>query len=195
MKTMIRAVIAAGIFAFFVLALGRAVDAEAHLIRVQPDAPNASKLERRLARQTENLKHAVYVCRNGDREHKRWACWAASSVIDPRTGQGWLRAERRETMNLMRPKLSTAARMILAAEAVKAASPDSDPWPNCPDPHDGSGASWTETVKCENRGIYESAGLAAAWRLDPPGYYCGPLQLDPVIWRKIIARYGVPCDG
>lgn len=40
---------------------------------------------------------------------------------------------------------------IAAAEAIAQAS-RGDPWPNCPDPYDGSGASWEDTVACENGG-------------------------------------------
>jgi hypothetical protein len=75
-------------------------------------------------------------------------------------------------------------RNIAAAEYVAAHS-SGDPWPNCPDPHDGSGSSWHDTKDCESGGY--------GWHEDPPGYYCGPLQLDPHIWRVPIARYGVPC--
>lgn len=44
-----------------------------------------------------------------------------------------------------------------------------DPWPNCPDPYDGSGSPWQGTVNCENSG---------SW-LDSPGYYRCGLQFDP----------------
>lgn len=43
-----------------------------------------------------------------------------------------------------------------------------DPWPNCPDPWDGTG-SWTDTVGCENSG---------SW-LDSPGFYRCGLQFHP----------------
>lgn len=54
-----------------------------------------------------------------------------------------------------------------------------DPWPNCPDPWDGSGASWTDTVGCENSGNW----------LDSPGYYRCGLQFDPM-WER---RFGRLC--
>ena len=54
-----------------------------------------------------------------------------------------------------------------------------DPWPNCPDPFDGSGASWWDTVRCENSGNW----------LDSPGYYRCGLQFDP-LWER---RYGRLC--
>lgn len=59
-----------------------------------------------------------------------------------------------------------------------------DPWPNCPDPYDGRG-SWQDTKNCESPGM--------SWFVDPPGYYCGPLQMDPYLWRVQIKKYHVPC--
>jgi hypothetical protein len=159
-----------------------AVRGDAHLIRY-PDRPADSQLENRERSQELNLGHARYVCRRGGGEHRRWACRA----------KVWIAEELEQTRRALRPVVvaPTRARMIAAGEQVAAESVG-DPWPNCPDPHAGGG-SWDDTVKCENRGIYESAGLAAAWRLDPPGYYCGPLQLDPIIWRHVIRKWGVPC--
>ena len=72
--------------------------------------------------------------------------------------------------------------MIQAAEQV-AREGVGDPWPNCLDPYDGSGASWQRTKNCESPGY--------AWSADPPGYDCGPLQLDPILWRHVIRRWGV----
>jgi hypothetical protein len=43
------------------------------------------------------------------------------------------------------------ASQIRAAEILGSQS-EGDPWPNCPDPYDGSGASWNDTVACENGG-------------------------------------------
>jgi hypothetical protein len=54
-----------------------------------------------------------------------------------------------------------------------------DPWPNCPDPYDGSGSSWTDTVACENGG---------SW-LDSPGFYRCGLQFHPS-WE---IRFGRLC--
>jgi hypothetical protein len=59
-----------------------------------------------------------------------------------------------------------------------------DPWPSCPDPFDGRG-SWQDTKNCESRG--------SSWEVDPPGYFCGPLQIDPKIWPHIIRKYAIPC--
>ena len=69
--------------------------ASAHLVRL-PDHPKKSPLENRLVQQTENLKHARYVCRNGANAHKRWACKA----------QAWIMKERRETVAALAPPLS-----------------------------------------------------------------------------------------
>ena len=44
-----------------------------------------------------------------------------------------------------------------------------DPWPNCPDPYDGGGYSWYDTVGCENGGNW----------LDSPGFYRCGLQFHP----------------
>lgn len=53
-----------------------------------------------------------------------------------------------------------------------------DPWPNCPDPFDGSG-TWQDTVNCENGGNW----------YDSPGYYRCGLQFDPG-WE---IKYGRLC--
>jgi hypothetical protein len=147
--------------------------ADAHLVRV-PDSPARSVLQNREASQVENLAHARYVCRHGGGAHRRWACRA----------RAWISIELAETRRaLLPPAVATSARMVAAAEQVAAESAG-DPWPNCPDPHDGSG-SWQATKNCESPGY--------GWGEDPPGYYCGPLQLDPVIWSHVIRRWGVPC--
>lgn len=70
------------------------------------------------------------------------------------------------------------SRQIAAAETIARESAV-DPWPNCPDPYDGSGASWDDTVRCENNGNW----------LDSPGYYRCGLQFDPM-WE---ARFGRLC--
>ncbi len=158
--------------------------ADGNLIEVKPKA-SISVLENQERSQRLNLAHASYVCREGGRQHKRWACWAASSVIRS-NGQGWLRREWNETMKLLRPRTDpTVARMIAAGEQVKRESAGSDPWPNCPDPYDGSGGSWQDTKGCESSGY--------SWFEDPPGFYCGPLQIDPNVWAHVIRRWGVPC--
>jgi hypothetical protein len=54
-----------------------------------------------------------------------------------------------------------------------------DPWPSCPDPYDGGGYSWTDTVACENGGN---------WR-DSPGFYRCGLQFHPN-WER---RFGRLC--
>lgn len=97
--------------------------AQAHLVRV-PAKPSRSVLENRAARQRENLRHAAYVCARGGGQHKRWACWAVSSVIRG-NGQGWLRREWRETMNLLRPATQplgpvAAIHLVFGAEGAKA---------------------------------------------------------------------------
>jgi hypothetical protein len=70
------------------------------------------------------------------------------------------------------------ARQIAAATTIAQES-SGDPWPSCPDPYDGSGASWDDTVNCENSGDW----------LDSPGYYRCGLQFDPM-WER---RFGRLC--
>lgn len=70
--------------------------AEAHLLRL-PDHPKKNHLENRLIQQTENYKHAKYVCNNGKGKHKKWACKA---VI-------WIAKERKETQAALAPKIYT----------------------------------------------------------------------------------------
>lgn len=171
------------VFAFL---LGRAIDqeAQAHLVKL-PDAPAKSLLENRLAQQSENLYHARYVCRNGGGANRRWHCRAAL---------GWLLEEWRETKRALEPKVPWwVTKQIAVAEklgrAGDLASPPTDPWPNCPDPYDHRGHSWVDTLRCENRRIFELYGVAAAWRIDPPGYYRCGLQFDPM-WER---KYGRLC--
>lgn len=61
-----------------------------------------------------------------------------------------------------------------------------DPWPNCPDPWDHRGASWGDTVACENRAYHELFGYPREW-LDSPGYFRCGLQFDPS-WENIYGR-------
>jgi hypothetical protein len=178
------------IFAFFVWAIGRAADAEAHLIRY-PDHPNRSVLENRERSQERNLGHARYVCRQGGGEHKRWACkaqtWIASELAETRESL----SEREDSLRHAgdgssadsansRSESGWAAVQMMYGNRL-AADSAGDPWPNCPDPHDGSGASWYATVACENNG---------SW-LDSPGYYRCGLQFDPM-WERFYGRRFCP---
>jgi hypothetical protein len=61
-----------------------AAPAEARLVA----KARCDTLKCRLASQTENLKHAKYVCNNGRNYARRWSCSAV----------GWLKKERSETM-------------------------------------------------------------------------------------------------
>lgn len=71
------------------------------------------------------------------------------------------------------------ARQIAAAEKIGAAADaaGTDPWPNCPDPYDHTGASWDDTVQCENSGNW----------LDSPGYFRCGLQFEPR-WETVYGR-------
>jgi hypothetical protein len=174
-----RAALALALAVALTLLAGRAFDQElatqdagAHLIRVAPK-PSRSMLENRAARQAESYAHAKYVCRHGARANQRWHC--AAKV--------WIRREWNETMNLLRPAtLPTyaswvAVQMKYATLIAQASS--RDPWPNCGDPFDGSGASWQTLVNCENGG---------SW-YDSPGYYRCGIQADPMWERHYRVRF------
>lgn len=118
-------------------------------------SPKCETLNCILASQSKNLAHAKYVCNNGAKQAKRWSCRAVR----------WLSREIGETRRALLP--DWAAIQIRYATMIAEAS-GGDPWPNCPDPYDGSG-SWHDTVRCENGGNW----------LDSPGYYRCGLQFDP----------------
>lgn len=71
------------------------------------------------------------------------------------------------------------AKQIAAAEKIGQGGDagGTDPWPNCPDPYDHRGASWDDTVACENSG---------SW-LDSPGYFRCGLQFEPR-WERVYGR-------
>jgi hypothetical protein len=175
-----RAALALALAVALTLLAGRAFDQElatqdagAHLIRVAPK-PSRSMLENRAARQAESYAHAKYVCRHGARANQRWHCAAKT----------WIQREWNETMNLLRPTAtpysSWVAIQIHYATLIAQASAG-DPWPNCSDPYDGSGASWSDTVGCENNGNW----------YDSPGYYRCGLQFDPM-WERHYGRKFCP---
>jgi hypothetical protein len=122
------------------------------------------------ASQITNLKHARYVCRHGANANKRWSCAAVK----------WLTREAAETAPAPRaPDVGYWASKQIAAAEVIARESGGDPWPNCPDPFDGSGAGWSSTLACENGGNW----------MDSPGYYRCGLQFDPS-WER---RFGPLC--
>ena len=63
--------------------------AQAHLVT----KPKADTLKARAVSQKENLAHARYVCKRGDREHKAWSCRAVE----------WLKHELAETQKVLNP--------------------------------------------------------------------------------------------
>jgi hypothetical protein len=161
----------AAVLSALMLFLGATSTAQAHLAYRTKD----NTLQARLHVQTMNLGHAKYVCRHGGHAHKRWACKAIE----------WLTAERTKTANALKPPVVRqygpewwVAKQIMAAETLGRESAG-DPWPNCPDPYDGSNASWYSTVRCENNG---------SWLDSPGSYRCG-LQFDPM-WER---RFGKLC--
>lgn len=74
-----------------------------------------------------------------------------------------------------------ASKQISAAEVLGQESDrqGTDPWPNCPDPYDHGGASWYDTLNCENGGNW----------YDSPGYFRCGLQFEPA-WER---RFGQLC--
>lgn len=99
-------------------ALAIAPAAAAHLPH---RAPAGASLEQRERVQLQNLRHAEYVCRRGARAHRRWACWAASSVVRA-NGQGWLRAAHARTLERLVYRLGPH-------DAIRATWPASE-WSN-----------------------------------------------------------------
>lgn len=76
-----------------VCALVFAAPANAHLVA----KPKNNTLKAVLASQTENLKHATYVCNHGAGAHKAWSCKAVT----------WLTVERGETLERLYPPIPT----------------------------------------------------------------------------------------
>jgi hypothetical protein len=152
-----------------VLLITRAT-AEAHLLKVT-DLGAKTKLEKRRSSQTWNLRHARYVARYGKGANRVWHRKAAV----------WIKRELAETERALRPPVTNWAAIQMRYGDRLAADSAGDPWPNCPDPHDGSGASWQDTVNCENNG---------SW-LDSPGYYRCGLQFDPM-WERYYGRRFCP---
>ena len=89
------------------------------------------------------------------------------------------RARLREARRSSNDCLSVWVRRQIWAAGIIARESAGDPWPHCPDPYDGSGASWWDTVACENGG---------SW-MDSPGFYRCGLQFDPM-WER---RFGRLC--
>lgn len=87
----------------------------------------------------------------------------------------------RHTAAVAPPATDWVAKQIAAAEVLgrEGDAAGTDPWPNCPDPYDHGGASWQDTVNCENGGDW----------MDSPGYYRCGLQFAPQ-WE---ARFGRLC--
>ncbi len=171
----------------FVILLGAVAvpRSESHQLRAQPGV--------KLIHKVDHARRAAQGCRQR-LEGRTWPV----EYLERRTSNLALRAWvlRRWTLRAtwkcgelrraIEARNSARARNIAAASAIfyEGHGGRGDPWPNCPDPFDGSG-SWDDTKACESgRG---------SWDYDPPGYYCGPLQLDPRIWARIIARFGIRC--
>lgn len=74
-----------------------------------------------------------------------------------------------------------SSKQIAAAEVLgyEGDQQGTDPWPNCPDPYDHGGASWINTLNCENGGNW----------YDSPGYFRCGLQFEPA-WER---RFGQLC--
>jgi hypothetical protein len=158
------------IFIWFVWAIGRAADAEAHLLKVT-DLGAKTKLEKRRSSQLWTLRHARYVAKYGRGANKVWHRKAAV----------WIARELAETERALNPPTVNWAAIQMRYGRLLALGSVGDPWPNCPDPHDGSGATWQDTVNCENNGNW----------LDSPGYYRCGLQFDPM-WERHYGRRFCP---
>ena len=107
--------------------------------------------------------------------HLKWSS-AEDRCYRHRQGYRWHK-ERVERLTIPDPPSTSwwITKQIAAATHLAAHSAG-DPWPNCPDPGDGSG-SWQDTVTCENGGNW----------LDSPGYYRCGLQFDPG-WERVYGR-------
>lgn len=71
MKRSAKILAAVVILGYFYWAVGRAADAQAHLVRTA-DKPALNHLQNREASQEMNLAHARYVARHGARANQRW---------------------------------------------------------------------------------------------------------------------------
>lgn len=99
----------------------------------------------------------------------------------------WVRIVTRELAETRAALQPDWAALQIAAATVIGRESGGDPWPNCPDPFDGGG-SWFDTVKCENKKMFQLYGFPRAW-LDSPGYFRCGLQFDPG-WER---RFGRLC--
>lgn len=146
-----------------IIVLAATPASDAHLVT----KPASRSLKNVLKSQTKNYAHARYVCRKGGGQHKRWACWATSSTIVPKTGQGWLRAELRETLNRLRRPL---------------------------DPRQV--AAWEWYNRSDTRCVVDHEGGWKSRSIDPPDVYAGRFQMDysfereTAFGRKMYDRYG-----
>lgn len=151
--------------------------AQGHLVA----KPKNDTLKARLHSQTVNLGHARYVCNRGANQHKRWSCHAVK----------WLTTERNETLRKIAYADAGYWGSIQIYYATRLATEfPGNHWPNCPDPFDGTGASWVDTVRCENRGMFEKYGLPTAW-LDSAGFFRCGLQFHPM-WERHYGRKFCP---
>lgn len=111
-----------------------------------------------------------------------WARRAVQARKDANARGRTIRRLKRELAAALQPPTeATWAEIQIRYANLIAVASAGDPWPNCPDPHDGSGASWHDTVRCENGG---------SW-LDSPGYYRCGLQFDPM-WERHYGRRFCP---
>ena len=119
------------------------------------------RLTTRLGRRVRHLRLQLRVARVQLARARHVAAVSAPAALSPAAGAAYWEQKQ-----------------IAAAETLGRESAG-DPWPNCPDPYDGSGSSWQDTVDCENGGDW----------LDSPGYYRCGLQFDPM-WET---RFGRLC--
>jgi hypothetical protein len=80
-----------------------------------------------------------------------------------------------KTVRALQPDWATV--QIRYATLIAEAS-GGDPWPNCPDPYDGSGAAWWNPNYPADKGTTLGCENGGSW-YDSPGYYRCGLQFDP----------------
>ena len=169
--------------------LAAAPSAAAHYHPAKPKPYAAMTLAEKEAHLERLARHASYVKRRGSGQPRRWHARALLRI----------RAELAEVRDALRPRPPHWSFWRLAqiwlAQTIAPLHRD-DAWPNCPDPYAGGG-SWDDTMRCEARGTWESAGNLA-WAIDPPGQYRCALQFQggPDGWEaryrsQLLRRFGV----
>lgn len=145
--------------------------AQAHLVA----KPRGDSLKARLASQTENLRHAEYVCRKGARAHQYWACKAVP----------WLASERKETHNALYPIVPSHVRTTgNACLDVIIDRETAGTWNHTIYNYSGSDAYGLPQALPGDK----MASAGADWRTNP-------LTQIRWMWGYVNGRYGGPCQA